>query len=206
LAEKKKLDKEYWIYAQNSASEAEKIIHAERLKSEISELRRKKKLSSEEKSALKEKQKALAEYQRSLGDEQAEEKKAAGERGAYSNRVGSSKTSYIGNVGVTYAHGSAGEDIKNAISDGFKELGKKLNGVVDNAVKLVSEYQQKINFRLETVGTDFDEIFGDVKRIVGNSGAVQQQKVIEKIGEAVDKGIAYNVEQRAFLETIGKNI
>jgi len=46
----------------------------------------------------------------------------------------------------------------------------------------------------------------NVQKLVGNTGVVTQQKVIEAIGKAVDTGIAYNVEQRAFLSTIAENI
>jgi hypothetical protein len=70
---------------------------------------------------------------------------------------------------------------------------------------MYSTYNARVNYRLNQRGK-FEEEVKLVNDTVGYSGAVTQQKVIEKIGQAVDQGIAYNVEQRAFLSTISENI
>lgn len=97
--------------------------------------------------------------------------------------------------------------LEKAVSAAVKFLSKSLDDAVSNAVNLVTTYQQKINYRLEVIeDKSFKDIQKKVSQMVGNTGVVQQQKVIEKIGSIVDQGIAYNVEQRAFLSTIAENI
>ena len=94
-----------------------------------------------------------------------------------------------------------------ALMDAAELMAKSLNNIVENAISLVEKYQLKINYRIEAIeDLDFDKIWKDVQKNVGNTGLVSQQKVIEKIGDAVDQGIAYNVEQRAFLATLGENL
>jgi hypothetical protein len=94
----------------------------------------------------------------------------------------------------------------NALVDAASAMSKALNNMVERAVKLVETYQLKMTYRLEGVGKTFDDIWDSVQVNVGNTGLLKQQAVIEAIGKAVDQGIAYNVEQRAFLETLSDNI
>ena len=64
----------------------------------------------------------------------------------------------------------------------------------------------KIDYRLEGTEKSWDSIYKLTEKNLGSSALVSQQKVIEKIGQAVDKGIAYNVEQRAFLAEVSEKI
>lgn len=99
-----------------------------------------------------------------------------------------------------------GDAMLAQLGDAIKSMGKQLESVVDNASNLVTSWQTKMTYRLEGSSLTGQSIFSDVQRAVGVSGLVQQQKVIEKIGQAIDQGIAYNVEQRAFLATVSENI
>ena len=102
-----------------------------------------------------------------------------------------------------------GDYMKNtlvqSISKAISAMAKQLDETVKNVAGLYTTYNARVNYRLNQLGK-FEEEVKLVNDTVGYSGAVTQQKVIEKIGEAVDKGIAYNVEQRAFLSTVSENI
>ena len=45
-----------------------------------------------------------------------------------------------------------------------------------------------------------------IRQNVGISPYVSQQKVLENMATMINEGILYNVEQRAFLQTIAKDI
>lgn len=222
---KKKYDKEAEIYRTYSAENADKIIRANQLKEQQKEARNKEKLTAEERKAYRKRQKEIIKIQNEVAKDEAKKKDEEDENGGLAagfvpiGGAGGAKVKAGVNFG-TDAKGnsitSLGGYLKNAlgsaISEGFSKASKALDDTVDNAVKLVSEYQQKINYRLEMVSKEyekdgaFDYIRKNIRKLVGNTGVVTQQKVIEAIGKAVDTGIAYNVEQRAFLSTIAENI
>ena len=81
-----------------------------------------------------------------------------------------------------------------------------LSQAVTSAAQVVTEYQAKVNYRLEGIGRTFDDEYKLIRHSIGISGVIKQEEVIKKIGEAVDQGIAYNVEQRAFLSMVSENI
>lgn len=223
---KKKYDKEAELYRTMSAENADKQIRINRLKEEQKEAKSKGKLSKEEAEAVKKRQKEInklqAEVNKSEAQRKSEEKKddnngflpgfipIGGGGGGLKAGVNFGTDAY-GNQ-ITKFSGYLKKTLGDAISAGFSKASKALDDTVSNAVKLVSTYQQKINYRLEMVSEAyakdgaFDYMRKSVQKLVGNTGVVTQQKVIEKIGEAVDKGIAYNVEQRAFLSTIAEQI
>ena len=222
---KKKYDKEAEIYRTYSAENADKIIRANQLKEQQKELRNKSKLTPEEKKAYRERQKEISKIQNEVAKDEAKKKDEEDENGGLAAGfvpIGGSGGAKV-KAGINFGNDANGNQITtwggylkkelgDAISAGFSNMSKSLDQTVDNAVKLISDYQQKINYRLETVSDAyskdgaFDYMRKNVQKLVGNTGVVTQQKVIEAIGKAVDTGIAYNVEQRAFLSTIAENI
>ena len=99
-----------------------------------------------------------------------------------------------------------GKELATGISAALVGLGKQLNSAVDNAISVVTEYQAKINYRLEGAGKTFDDLYKVTQKNLNVSALVKQQAVLEKIGKAIDQGIAYNVEQRAFLAEVSEKI
>ena len=98
------------------------------------------------------------------------------------------------------------DNMSRELTAAIKGIGKQLDNAVNTAVNVVSTYMAKIDYRLEGAGKSWDEIYKLTRKNLGSSALVSQQKVIEKIGQAVDKGIAYNVEQRAFLSEVSEKI
>lgn len=109
--------------------------------------------------------------------------------------------------------------------NGAQALGTMINGAFNNlkqmfesTIKTYGEYQTKINTRLQGSGKSWQgggvgSLFGlgggieaNIKNAVGNNPYVQLQKVMDNVVKATEQGIAYNIEQRAFLETISDSI
>lgn len=102
-----------------------------------------------------------------------------------------------------------GGAVVDALVAGIADLAKKLDGTVEEIVK----YQSKWDTRLWGSGVKYENsafgqrgILGNITGIVGVSPIVQQKQVLNKVDDLVSKGIAYNVEQRAFLGTISEKI
>ena len=107
------------------------------------------------------------------------------------------------------------------IAEGFKELGKNIVGGIgksidkmasafsngiDNALKEITSYQSKIEARLQGSGESFKQMEKDISKSIAASPFVSQKKMYENLSTLIDKGIAYNVEERAFLQTMTDKI
>lgn len=91
---------------------------------------------------------------------------------------------------------------------GLSDYAKKLDKTIDN----IASYQGRIDTRLLGTGKTFERSFGNqglsawVTSVAGMSPFVSQSAIMSNINTLVDKGIAYNVEQRAFLQSISDSI
>ena len=100
--------------------------------------------------------------------------------------------------------------IANAVTTSLIDIGKtslnKTTSGVEQYISSYSNYMSQIDARLQGSTKSFREIADVIRGNVGISPYVKQTDILKKIDEAVDKGIAYNVEQRAFLATVSKDI
>jgi hypothetical protein len=80
------------------------------------------------------------------------------------------------------------------------------NKGVDNAIESVGQYRSVIEARLQGTKSGYDKVAKTLKQSLAVSPYVKQTEVLQKLKDAVDKGIAYNVEQRAFLSTMTDKI
>lgn len=91
---------------------------------------------------------------------------------------------------------------------GISDIAKKLENTIDE----VGSYKSGIDTRLQgsknkTKGVSYyDRISGDIVGIAGVSPLVKQKDIINNIQAMVNQGIAFDVEQRAFLQTIKDKI
>lgn len=90
----------------------------------------------------------------------------------------------------------------DVIGEAFSNWTNKLNSQIDT----IANYQGKWNTRLLGTDKDFSSISNTITGVVGLSPYVQQSKVMSSIDTLLEKGISYNVEQRAFLSTISEKI
>lgn len=107
------------------------------------------------------------------------------------------------------------EDIKESQERWAAELKEryKLSNILsDLSAKLTTyiqqtaSYQAKIDTRLYGSNSNWSNIQSNLLSVSGMSPYVSTSKLMENTWNLVNSGIAYNLEQRAFLETISENI
>lgn len=104
--------------------------------------------------------------------------------------------------------------IANNIINGLKAM-------FDSTIQTYGEYQTKVNARLQgsgnswqgngvlgalTVGAYSGGIESRIKNAIGVNPYVKLQKVMDNVVKATEAGIAYNIEQRSFLQSLSESI
>lgn len=105
-----------------------------------------------------------------------------------------------------------GEQVGGLIKNKLKETftgNAKFEGI-NAAIQDVTSHRTRIMARLQGVDNgkeyDYAGLMDTVSKNLAVSPYVTQKAFMQKLDEAVDRGIAYNVEQRAFLSTIKDDI
>lgn len=95
--------------------------------------------------------------------------------------------------------------VANNLINGIKQM-------FDSTIQTYGQYQQKINTRLQGSGKSWNGYRGiggiedKIKSSVGSNPYVKLQSVMDNVVKATEAGIANNIEQRAFLQTISESI
>lgn len=92
--------------------------------------------------------------------------------------------------------------IFNKVGDVLKNIGNEVNSTISK----YSEYAIKTNARLQGTGMTFATVSDKILSKMGASPYVKTEKMLDTLQELISSGIAFNVEQRAFLATISDNI
>ena len=101
---------------------------------------------------------------------------------------------------------------KDTLSTVVNSLVNGLRQKFDGTIQTYGQYQQKINTRLQGSGKFWNGLFriGDIestlKLAVGSNPYVKLQAVMDNVVKATEAGIANNIEQRAFLQTVSESI
>ncbi len=102
------------------------------------------------------------------------------------------------------------EELKKFISRSINRLVSAMTSQVNDAINDVLSHRTGIMARLQGIGGadeyDYNGLLRTVSSNLATSPYVSQKNFMKKLDEAVDKGIAYNVEQRAFLNTVKDSI
>ena len=89
--------------------------------------------------------------------------------------------------------------IADAVAGEYKEQYGK-------ATSILNDYMGSIDARLQGSGEFFYKVSGKISTLLGVSPFVKTTKVLEEMKKAVEQGIAYNIEERAFLAGISDKI
>ena len=89
--------------------------------------------------------------------------------------------------------------IKDSITNEYKNAYKE-------ATNILTQYKGKIDARMQGTDKDFKDLQNTISNNLALSPFVRTTKVLDKLAEAVDQGISYNVEQRAFLASVADKI
>lgn len=87
-----------------------------------------------------------------------------------------------------------------------KNTTKALNTGIENYLGTYSQYMTGIETRLQGASKSYSSITRMLNRNIGSSQYVSQGKVLQNLSTLVSQGIVYNVEQRAFLQTVSEKI
>lgn len=94
--------------------------------------------------------------------------------------------------------------------DSIANIGNKFVDAVHDAQaqadSMLTSYQSRVNASLQGSDKNFSDLLETVQDNLAISPVVQMKDVIDNIKEASDQGIVYNIEQRAFLNTISEKI
>ena len=105
-------------------------------------------------------------------------------------------------------------NVEQKLNDAINNLAAKF----DQYIATYSSYQSKINTRLQGSGKQWQSsggFFGfggsggiedTLSKALGTNAFVKTADVMNNVVKATELGIAYNIEQRAFLQTISENI
>ena len=97
--------------------------------------------------------------------------------------------------------------LTDTLISGVSNLARQL----DKTIEDIASYQSRIDTRLYGSGKQWEGwgssgISGRLQGIVGVSPLIKTQDLYKNVDTLVNKGISYNLEQRAFLETIAGKI
>lgn len=124
-------------------------------------------------------------------DKKRYEKQIKDEKKAYDKQVTREKE-------LTNIKNNAVKALKSAVND--------INSGVNNFLSSYGQYFSSITTRLLGSGKSYTSASKIISNALGGTPLVKQTAVLEKLNTLVAQGIAYNVEQRAFLDTVKDKI
>ena len=97
------------------------------------------------------------------------------------------------------------DKISTNVTNVTSRLGKIANGfdkTIDDVMNVFSNYMGKVDARLYGTNLTFTKMQKDITKTLGASRYVSQQKMIDNLYKLTESGIAFNLEYRAWLETV----
>lgn len=92
------------------------------------------------------------------------------------------------------------------LSASIDKLAAVADKYFEQAETILTQYNAKITARLEGSGKQYTDLSKVIKQNLSVSTIVKQQDVLNNLSRLVDTGIAYNLEQRAFIATVKDDI
>jgi len=81
-----------------------------------------------------------------------------------------------------------------------------LTDSIDKTLKTYLEAQQSMSAHLSGSSTNLSSVLNRLQSTLSTSNIVRQEEVFKNVGSLLKSGITYNVEQRAFLQTLANDI
>ena len=180
--------------AQQSAKEAE-----QRIKKEYELRKRLEKAFNGDKEKA---EKAFADIKRANEKKQQEE--------ANNQKLQDLKDYYatMSQYGDTYQERFKGKLMSVAL-DFNKTVGAitgAIGGDIEKYANLYARYSSSINARLQGTNDTFTKLNDLIQKNLSISPFVKQEEMLDSLATLIEQGIAYNVEQRAFLDSVSDKI
>jgi hypothetical protein len=94
------------------------------------------------------------------------------------------------------------ENLSKNLESATSSITNKLDGIIENFISK----QQSVAAHLMGSGSSLDDITGTLSSALSGQGLVKQESVYNNLSKLVNEGIVYNVEQRAFLQTLSDDM
>ena len=156
-------------------------------------------------------QKAKIERDAVLNDKNSTVTERNEARAKYAENVKSVKDS-IGNnayeqtaIAFFAATGKSLGEMNDAMSKTLSRMNKVANTfdkAIDDAMTVYTQYMGNIDARLYGTNLTFSKMQKDISSTLGASRYVSQQKMIDNLYTLTESGIAFNLEYRAWLQTV----
>lgn len=148
---------------------------------------------------------ALTAYK---ADKEGEEKDPEQEGQEIGGTIGSIVGSLIPGIGP-----AAGEAIGSVIggtlgkvSETLGKIKSVLDDQVEKAIDIIGEFQGTVDSRLQGLDTSFLKMVDRYNQTLSTQGLVKSVDYLENISSLTEKGIAYNLEERALISSIGDRL
>ena len=92
------------------------------------------------------------------------------------------------------------------ISKSLSSGASALTSQIDAALTKYLDAQQSMAAHLSGSSTSLSGVLNSLQNTLSTSNVVRQERVFDNLGNLVKSGITYNVEQRAFLQTLAQDI
>ena len=161
------------------------------------------------------------EKEKALKQERAQKESEAKERGAelsdedkaYYAKMISESEAATDAASMELATIQAGVEVQEKYNKIIEEYSKKvaehlnkLTNIVDTNIDTIKGYQATLLARLQGTDKRYTSMLNLLKRNLSASPFVSMSQTLDNLSKLVDMGIAYNVEERAFLATISDKI
>lgn len=186
---------------QTAKLQAQELLKYEKAGIKITKAERLKILAEYNKKDQIQRMKDLAEYHKKSAQLQREYNKAildVDSGATFKERVGAIADETKANIKQQLS--LAG--MMNSAKKLFDNLSQEFNSIMSEYAK----YQISINTRLQGTEKTFSGMSEMIKNNIGVTPYVKTQSMFENLNKLTELGIVYNLEQRAFLESIADNI
>ncbi len=93
-----------------------------------------------------------------------------------------------------------------AMSKVSKAITESMNKAMDEAESIIKDYTGSVSSRLQGSDKTFNDILDKVTTTLSINPYIQSKEMLKSVKTLTDSGVAYNLEQRAFLGTISDKI
>lgn len=206
-AQQKAIEDKYALEKKKATEAAKnKIKDTEKLNKELEKIEKEytERIAKEQEAAQKKYDTTMKTLKRAEQAEAARESKESATRN-FSSVFASGKS--LAERRSEWQQMSASDKLSGAIG-ALADFTKQLNQSIDSIAKTKSVIDTNLQGSRgkKLLGSYWDQFSQDIVGIAGVSPLVRQSDVVSNLTSMVGKGIAFNVEQRAFLQTISDKI
>ena len=104
------------------------------------------------------------------------------------------------------SEGKTEEEISKKRWEKFNKIMSSLSSGMNEVITQYSKYQSTINTRLYGTGKTFSGLQNTLLGAVGITPYIKTQAMLDSLQKLVETGVAFNLEQRAFLSTVSDKV